>query len=469
MNTSVEQVDRWLQVPSEHERLEFKQAKSQIDNRTLFEYCVAIANEGGGKLLLGVEDTAPRRIVGTSACSNPTKMAEKIFDNVRFRVDVEALVHPCGRVVICHIPSRPVGTAYHFDGRYLMRSGSSLVSMTEDRLRQIFAEGKPDWIEEYSLDSLDSQEVVELLDTQSYFELMRLPFPSTRDGIIEQLVRERLVDQVGSHVAIKRIGALLLARRLEDFPDIARKAPRVIVYSGDSKLNTRLDQIGTKGYAVGFQGLVDFVMNQLPQNEVIEDALRHQVKLLPEIVVRELVANALMHQDFSVAGTSMMVEIYDNRVEISNPGMPIVPVERFIDSCQSRNERLGSLMRRMGICEEQGSGIDKVFDAAEVYQLPAPDLRAGHNRASATIYGPMSFNAMDRSNKIRSCFQHCALKWVTGEHMTNQSLRERFQLDPSKTSVVSQVIAAAISEGLVKSDEGAGASRKYARYVPFWA
>ena len=148
------------------------------------------------------------------------------------------------------------------------------------------------------------------------------------------------------------------------------------VYTGNSKLETRIDQVGTKGHAVGFQGLVRFIMGQLPQNEVIEDALRKQVKLVPEIVIRELVANALIHQELREEGTSVMVEIYARRVEISNPGEPIVPVERFIDGYQSRNERLADFMRRFGICEEKSSGIDKVIQAAEVYQLPAPDFRS---------------------------------------------------------------------------------------------
>jgi ATP-dependent DNA helicase RecG len=135
----------------------------------------------------------------------------------------------------------------------------------------------------------------------------------------------------------------LLAKRLDEFPDVQRKAARVVVYSERSKLQTRLDQVRTKGYAVGFQGLVAFVMSQLPQNEVVEEALRREVKLVPEIAIRELVANALIYQDFSVCGASVMVEVFSNRVEVSNPGEPVVPIERFIDGYQSRNERLTSL------------------------------------------------------------------------------------------------------------------------------
>lgn len=469
MSTTPQQIDLWRQTPSEHQRLEFKEAKQQFDTRKLNEYCVALANEGGGVLLLGVADKPPRPVVGTQAFPNIVDAAEKLFQAVGFRVDIEAVAHPDGRVLVFHIPSRPRGTAYDCDGKYLMRAGEALVPMSEDQLRRIFAEGQPDWLEEPSRTGLDGQQVVELLDTQTFFELLKLPYPTERTGVLDRLVRERLVDEAAGTYTVRRLGALLLARRLEDFPDVSRKAPRVIVYTGTSKLATKLDQTGTRGYAVGFQGLVRFVMAQLPQNEVIEDALRKEVKLVPDVVIRELVANALIHQDFMVVGASAMIEVYSNRVEISNPGEPLVPLERFIDGYQSRNERLADVMRRMGICEEKSSGIDRVVQAAEVYQLPAPDFRSGFRRTTVTIYGPRPFEEMDRNDRVRACYQHCALKWVMSERMTNQSLRERFHLGDDKAAIASQVIAATTEAGLIKADESVGGSRKFARYLPFWA
>jgi predicted HTH transcriptional regulator len=202
---------------------------------------------------------------------------------------------------------------------------------------------------------------------------------------------------------------------------------------------------------------------------VIVDALRREVKLLPEIVIRELAANALIHQDFRLEGMGMMVEVYDNRVEISNPGEPIVPVDRFIDGYQSRNERLADLMRRFGICEEKSSGIDKVINAAEIFQLPAPDFRAGFQRTQAVVYGPKAFEDMNRNDRIRACYQHAALKFVMGQLMTNQTLRDRFHLPEAKSAIISQIISATLEAKLIKTDERSGGSRKFARYVPFWA
>ncbi len=185
-------------------------------------------------------------------------------------------------------------------------------------------------------------------------------------------------------------------------------------------------------------------MAQLPQNEVVEEALRREQKLVPEIVIRELVANALVHQDFKIQGASVMVEIYSNRVEISSPGEPIIPIERFIDGYQSRNERLADLARRMGVCEEKSSGIDQVVGAVEFFQLPAPDFTTTHGRTVVIVHGPQPFEAMSRADRIRACFQHATLKHVVQEYMTNRSLRERFGLTEDKSAVISQVIAAAI-------------------------
>ncbi|MBK9116696.1 MAG: putative DNA binding domain-containing protein [Betaproteobacteria bacterium] len=469
MNTTVEQVDLWRAAASETARLEFKEAKYQIDQRRLQEYCVALANEGGGHLLLGVADRPPRPVVGTQALADTVAATEKLFQVLGFRVDIEEMAHPAGRVVVLHIPSRPRGTAYHVDGKYLMRSGEALVPMSEDQLRRIFAEGEPNWLEEHSRSGLDAQQVVELLDTQACFEMLKLPYPTNRDNVVDRLLQERLIDVVDGSYAIRRLGGLVLAKRLDEFPDIARKMARVVVYVGTSKLETRLDHTMTAGYAVGFKELVRLVMSQLPQNEVIVDALRKEVRLVPEVVIRELVANALIHQDFTIGGASVMIEVYGNRIEFSNPGEPIVPVERFIDGYQSRNERLADLMRRMGICEEKSSGIDRVVQAAEFFPLPAPDFRAGFRRTTVTLFGPKPFEDMDRNDRVRACYQHCALKWVTSERMTNQSLRERFHLAEDKAAIASQVIAATIETGLIKPDESVGGSRKFARYLPFWA
>ena len=467
--TTPEQIDIWRTSPSEHQRLEFKEAKTQFDYAKLSRYCVALANEGGGTLLFGVTNKLPRRVVGSAAVCDPIAMAEKLFQTLGFRVNIEAVQHPDGRVVVFDIPARPCGTAYHLDGAYLMRSGEQLVPMSEDRLRAIFAEGGPDWLCEPALKDCDENQIVQLLDTQSYFDLLQLPYPDNRSGVLERLESQRLIQRQGTRWVITNLGAILFAKRIEQFDRLARKAPRVIVYEGTNKLKTKLDRPGTKGYAVGFQGLVEFIDNLVPSNEVIEQALRREVKMFPEIAVRELVANALIHQDLSQTGASVMIEIYADRMEISNPGTPFIPLDRFIDEYQSRNERLADLMRRFGICEEKGSGVDKVVEAAEVFQLPAPDFRVGERRTSAILFAHRPIEDMDRNDRIRACYQHCCLRYVMNEKMTNQSLRERFKLAESKTATVSQIIAATVDSKKIRLADPNQISTRYRSYLPFWA
>ncbi len=469
MPITVAQIDAWRTAQSEHQNLEFKEAKNQFDNRKLYKYCVALANEGGGFLLLGVEDKLPRRVVGTSAFNDPIDMAAKMFQALGFRVDIEEVMHPHGRVVVFTIPARPRGTAFQFEGAYLMRAGEELVPMSEDRLRTIFAEGQPDWLSGVALAGCDDDQVVQLLDTQSYFDLLHLPYPANRSGVLERFKAERFIERDGGKWAIANLGAILFAKKLDQFDRLARKAPRVITYEGKNKLQTKSDKPGTKGYAVGFQGLVEFINSQIPSNEVIEQALRREVKMFPEIAVRELVANALIHQDFNESGASVMIEIYSDRLEISNPGKPYISPDRFIDEYQSRNERLADVMRRLGICEEKGSGVDKVIQAAELYQLPAPDFRIGDRRTSAVLFSHRDIDHMDRNDRIRACYQHCCLRYVMNERMTNQSLRERFKLPEGKTATVSQIISATVDAGKIKLADPAQTSTRYRSYLPFWA
>jgi ATP-dependent DNA helicase RecG len=470
MLTSIEELENWMQAPTESEGLEFKAARTGFDGHNLLDYCVGIGNDGGGKLILGVTDKPPREVVGTTAINNLQGMQKKILDTLHFEVKIEEIKHPQGRVVVCHIPGRPIGTPWHHSGRYLMRSGEELRSMSPDRLREIFSEGKPDWLMQPAREDCTAPDVIRILDTQIYFDLQKNPYPTNQAAVITRLESERFIREDFGGYAITNLGAVLFAKRLDEFENLSRKAPRVVVYDGPDKLKgSRVFAPGTKGYVVGFAGLVDFISSQIPINEAIGKVFRQEIKMFPDEMIRELVANALIHQDFNETGTSVMVEIYSDRMEISNPGTSIVSPDRFIDAYQSRNERLADVMRRMGICEEQGKGVDKVIDYAEVCQLPAPDWRSGERHTIAVVFAHKAFEEMDGSERVRAAYQHCALKYLTNERMNNQSLRERFKLLNDKTELVSGIISDAVRQGRIKPENPEKTSRRYAKYVPYWA
>ena len=197
--------------------------------------------------------------------------------------------------------------------------------------------------------------------------------------------------------------------------------------------------------------------------------MRKDFPMFPDLAIRELVANALIHQDFYITGTSPMIEIFTNRIEITNPGIPLVETDRFLDSPpKSRNEALASLLRRIGVCEERGSGIDKVIFQTEFYQLPAPLFENTQEYTRVVLFAHIDFDDMDKEDRIRACYLHACLQYVQRKHLTNASLRERFGLKEANIAQATRVINATIEKGLIKKI-GTAESRKEAKYCPYWA
>jgi len=294
-----ETLEKWLVTPAETEQLEFKEAKSQYDSTKLREYCIALANEGGGYLVLGVTDKRPRQVVGSQAWSTVellNKLKASIFQDLRFRVDITELQHPNGRVLVFEVPPRPTGQALEYKGIFWMRVGEELQPMTSDRLKQIFAEDNQDWFSQSVRSDASPDDVIALLDTQTYFELLKVPYPTNRDTVLERLQSQNLIKQTNQGWTITNLAAIVLAKKLDAFSAaLARKAPRVVLYEGSDKLQTRDDKTGNRGYAVSFEKLVNFIHSSAPQNRFIEEAVRKEVKMFPMQALRELIANALVH------------------------------------------------------------------------------------------------------------------------------------------------------------------------------
>ena len=237
--------------------------------------------------------------------------------------------------------------------------------------------------------------------------------PGDKLEIISWMKDEKMVAKVnGDGYYITNIGALASAYNLKEFDGLARKAIRVIKYKGKNKLNTEREFDGQKGYAIGFGGLINFLKAMLPASEIIKDALRVQSTVYPEISLRELIANALIHQDFTIRGSGSMIEIFDDRIEISNPGklLPSKSIDRLIRTTpESRNEILASAFRRFNICEERGSGLEKTITAIELFGLPPVKFEEHENSFRVTIYSPRKFALMSKNERIEAAAISTAL------------------------------------------------------------
>lgn len=464
--------------PNETEWLEFK----RNNDDELGEYLSALSNAAClhdkpfGYIVFGIDDKT-HRVVGTDfTVDKKGKGNEDLIPwltralNPKIHFDHYSLEHSEGRVVILRIRAT-ANTPVTFLNIAYIRIGSYKKKLSEfpEKERLIWTKEPSIGFErEDSISGLSNDEVLSLIDYPSYFDMMHLPLPSNKNRIIEKLSQEKLIHSYNSKYSITNLGAILFAKDLEQFESLNRKAIRVIIYDGKNKLKTKKEQKGQKGYANGFDGLINFIDDQLPSNEVI-DTLRKEVKMYPKLAIRELVANAIIHQDFSILGTGPMIEIYSDRIEITNPGKPLINTLRFVDhNPQSRNEKLAQFMRRLNICEERGSGINKVLFECEIYQLPAPKFIEGENYTRIILYAHKTLRQMDKEDKVRAAYLHSCLKIVSGEYMTNQTLRKRFGIKEKNYSMASRIISESIKSGIVKDYDPESSSKKHAKYVPFW-
>ena len=476
-------VHELLRLPNETEWVEFKHNRAEPEkigqNLSALSNSVALLGRKCGYILWGI-DNKTHKIVGTTFRPRDSKVGNEELENWLLR-----LLGPCidfriwvdevdGKpVVLFEVPPAP-NSPVRFKGTKYIRVGSYTKKLRdfpekERALWRIFE--RVPFEEGSAEEGTSADDVLNLIDYPKYFLLMKQPLPDNRRFLLERLACDNVIrPREDGRYDITNVGAILFARDLRAFRRLARKALRVVIYKGTNRVETVKEQAGGRGYAVGFEGAIRYIDDQLPQNEQIGQALRQEVRTYPEIAIRELVANALIHQDFAITGAGPMVEIFTDRMEITNPGAPLIDTLRFIDEPpRSRNEALAALMRRMAICEERGSGIDKVIFNVEVFQLPAPDFRVAGASTVAVLYGPRKFSQMNRDERVRACYQHARLQYVSGKRMSNASLRKRLGIADRNYPLASRIIKDAITAGLVKPHAEGTQSKRDATYLPFWA
>jgi len=472
-----------VNLPHETEWVEFK--VNNADPEDIGQYLSAISNSAAlqekqaGYIVWGVEDTT-HNILGTSFKSKLAKVGAQELENwlatqLEPRIDFKIceFQYEDKNIVLFEIP-RATYIPVKFKSIEYVRVGSYKKKLGEhpEKERQLWSIFSNHPFEKgIARENVKKQDIPDYIDYPKYFELTNLKLPTDLSGILQRLEVEKLiVKKPGSSYDITNLGAILFAKNLSVFERLSRKAVRVIMYEGKNRIKTLREMQGQRGYAAGFKGLISYINNLLPQNEVINEALRAETRMYPEIAIRELVANAIIHQNFNISGTGPLVEIFSDRIEITNPGTPLIEPIRFIDQPpRSRNEALAAFMRRINVCEERGSGIDKVIDAAEVFQLPAPSFKVTDNHTQAILFSYKKLSDMNKDDKIRACYQHACLKLVSNEQMTNSSLRQRFAISSNNASIASRIIAEAVETGLIKPYDPSSESKKHAKYVPFWA
>jgi len=468
-------------VPSELNEIDWKENLSP-KNAKLCQHISAFANmPGGGFLVFGVNDKTAT-IIGierkeadniverlASLCRDSVDPLVKIDHSIETFREQELLF-----VYILESAVKPV----HISGKTIedsfIRSGGTTRKASRADVGALMLNSKaPTWEELHASKLLNDVEVITLLEYDKILELLGKPVPTDIKEILKWLEDEKmLVDVGGKGYYITNFGAVSAAKDLNKFDGLARKVVRLIKYEGKNKAGASKEYPGRKGYAVGFESLIGFIQGLLQDSEVIKNALRVDTSIYPEPALRELIANILIHQDFTIRGSGPMIEIFEDRVVFSNPGklLPSKKIDRLIRTTpESRNEILASAFRRYNICEERGSGFEKAVIAIELFGLPPLKFEELENSFKVTMYAPKKYAEMTNTERIEACYQHSIIEYYGNGGFNNTSLRKRFGMHDKQASQISLLIKDAMESGKIKAKDADNVSKKFSLYVPYWA
>lgn len=472
-----------ISLPSETEWVEFKH--NNDEPQMIGEYISALGNSatlwGRPKayLLWGIDDNT-HKIVGTTFDYRESKkgseeleawlsrMTNPRIDFRFYKTEIEDK-----NVVLLEIPcaeKQPI----KFSGEEYIRIGTNKKKLKEypDKERSLWAAFDTTPFElRNAKDNISFHEVLDVLNVAGYYEKMGFALPQNNNKILDDFTNEKFIkrNDSGSY-DITNLGALLISKDLKNFEGLAHKFIRVIWYKENNRLDTIREKVFSEGYAISYEKIVDYVLTVIPQEEIIEDSIRKTKLGYPEIAIRELIANIMIHQAIEQKGTSPMVELFKDRIEFSNAGSPLVSIDRIVDTVPiSRNENLAGFMHKCGICEERGSGFDKIVYATSKNSMLAPKIENQSDKfTKVTLYLKAPFDLISKEDRIRTCYMQACFVYVNGESITNNSLRELFDISDKDKYKASRIIKDTLEAKLIKPVDENTAPR-YMKYIPFWA
>ncbi len=371
MNERFRQLELWMQS-KENEHFEFKEAKQRYDFEELLKYCVALANEGGGKIILGVTDRMPRRVAGTQAFGNIERTKAGLTERIRLRIDAEEVMHPNGRVLVFHVPSRPIGVPIHYEGRYFMRSGGNLAPMLPDMLKRIFDESGPDFTAEVcpkaTIDDLASSAIEDLRN-----RWVRKSKNEKLHGLdFEQLLcdAELLVSEGVTYAA------MVLCGKKEALGRLLAQAEVIFEYrSSDVSGPAQHREEFRQGFFSFYHDLWKLINLRNDKQHFQDGLFIWDIPTFNESAVREAILNAISHRDYRMGG-SVFIRQFPRRLEIVSPGgfpTGITP-ENILWEQAPRNRRIAETLARCGLVERSGQGMNRIYEVCIRESKPKPDF-----------------------------------------------------------------------------------------------
>ncbi|MCB4757023.1 MAG: putative DNA binding domain-containing protein [Elusimicrobia bacterium] len=466
-------------VSQELNSLDWKSGLSP-DRKRLAEHISAFANlSGGGFMVFGISPFGEKQgLTAEQPKHIITQIANIARDGLKPACQIEHAVVQLpseGRVLLFVFIPESVEKPVHLRGKSLehsfARSGGQTRKMDETEIRQALLSSRPQRFEELPVLASNITEVVDNMDLKPVCDRLGKPYSIDPEKLSEITIDLGFATRSREQIIPTFLGVIVAAKDFGRVPGCERYGVKVTQYAGTSKLSAQKEKIYTQGFVHSFDQIIEEIIGMVPHSEVIEKATRKRVPLYPVMALRELIANAVIHRDYSRTDSYVQIEIFEDRIEITNPGslLPGMDVDRLIDQQpRARNEVLASRMRELGFCEERGSGIDKVAFELELYGLPAVAFENFADSFKAALFRPKDYKKMPHAERLRTAYQHTCLHYVMKKDVTNASLRERLKLSEGQSQLVSKLIRQCIESRLIKV-ANPGASPRYVRYIPIWA
>ena len=356
--TLTEQLEQWMEN-TENERLEFKRAENSYDFEKLSKYCIALANEGGGKLILGITDKIPRQVIGSQAFPDLEKKKTELLNSIRLRIEAYVIQHPQGRVIVFDIPSRPIGEPLSYKGTFLMRSGESLVPMTNDQLHKIFSEAVPDYsktiCKEASFSDLSPEAIAEL-------KTMWVK-KSGNQGIIS-LSDSQLLEDIGLTIDNQvTYAALVLLGTQKGLRRHLAQAEVIFEYrSNEASIEYQARQEFHEGFFL-FKDAIWRLLNLRNDIQHIQQGLFIQdIPTFNEQVVREAILNSVSHRDYQ-RPAPVFIRQFPRKLQVTSPGGFLAGINEYniLRKQEPRNRLIADVLMKCGLVERSGQGADKMF------------------------------------------------------------------------------------------------------------
>lgn len=475
-------VQKLVTLPTETEWIEFK--TTYVENTKIGEYISAIGNattlsgRSFGYVVWGIDNTS-HEIVGTTFDYRKTKegaeeleawLAHMCSPRVNFRFYQTEIDGK--RVVLLQIPGATESPIV-FAGQKWIRVGSNNKKLDQypDKEKALWLSMVRTPVELRSvMEGLNEEEILQHLNYEAYCDILNKPRATTIDDIIDELKNEKFIVQGDSLTwDITNLGALMIGKNIQNFNGLSHKVLRVIVYDGADRAYSKQEEEFTQGYALSYEQVIRHIETVIPRREVIVDGIKKQQLSFPDIAIRELVANMIVHQDINHHGTYPTVEVFSDRIEFYNAGAPLVSVERIIDFVpKARNENMTSFMRRCNICDERGSGYDKIVRATSSNAMLAPSVENQENQfTKVTLFSKIPFSIISKKEKVWTCYMQACLDYVGKRTITNSEIRKIFGLEEKDGYKASRVLRDTVAEGLIcPLDENT--APRHMQYIPFW-